>query len=50
MKNTVRLIVFISLIPFFDLILKARGVYGGLGANPFETIIHTTGDWGQREF
>ena len=48
MKNTVRLIVFISLIPFFDLILKALGVYGGLGANPIETIIHTTGDWGLR--
>jgi sulfoxide reductase heme-binding subunit YedZ len=24
------------------------GVYGGLGANPIETIIHTTGDWGLR--
>ena len=48
MKNTVRLIIFISLIPFFDLILKALGVYGGLGANPIETIIHTTGDWGLR--
>ena len=48
MKNTVRLIVFISLIPFFDLSLKALGVYGGLGANPVETIIHTTGDWGLR--
>ena len=48
MKNTVRLIVFISLIPFFDLILKALDVYGGLGANPIETIIHTTGDWGLR--
>ena len=48
MKNTVRLIVFISLIPFFDLSLKALGVYGGLGTNPVETIIHTTGDWGLR--
>ena len=48
MKNTVRLIIFISFIPFFDLILKALGVYGGLGANPIETIIHTTGDWGLR--
>ena len=48
MKNTVRLIIFISFIPFFDLILKALGVYGDLGANPIETIIHTTGDWGLR--
>ena len=48
MKNTIRLIVFISLIPFFDLFLKALGIYGGLGANPIETIIHTTGDWGLR--
>ena len=48
MKNTVRLIIFISLIPFFDLILKVLGAYGDLGANPIETIIHTTGDWGLR--
>ena len=48
MKNTVRLIVFISLIPFINLSLKTLGVYGGLGANPVETIIHTTGDWGLR--
>ena len=48
MKNTVRLIVLISLIPFFDLSLKALGVYGGLGVNPVETIIHTTGIWGLR--
>ena len=48
MKNTVRLIIFFSLIPFFDLSLRAMGVYGGLGANPIETIIHTTGDWGMR--
>ena len=48
MKNTVRLIIFISFIPFFDLILKALGVYGVLGANPIETIIHTTGNWGLR--
>ena len=48
MKNTVRLIVLISLIPFFDLSLKALGVYGGLGVNPVETIIHATGIWGLR--
>jgi sulfoxide reductase heme-binding subunit YedZ len=48
MKNTVRLIIFISFIPVFDLILKALGVYGDLGATPIETIIHTTGDWGLR--
>jgi len=48
MKHTVRLIIFISLIPFFDLSLKAFGIYAGLGANPVETIIHTTGVWGLR--
>ena len=48
MKQTVRLIIFISLIPFFDLSLKAFGIYAGLGANPVETIIHTTGVWGLR--
>ena len=48
MRYGTRLIIFISLIPFIDLNLRAFGIYGGLGANPVETMIHTSGIWGLR--
>jgi len=48
MRYGTQLIIFISLIPFIDLNLRAFGIYGGLGANPVETIIHTNGIWGLR--
>ena len=48
MRYGIRLIIFISLIPFIDLNLRAFGIYGSLGANPVETIIHTNGIWGLR--
>ncbi len=48
MRYGIRLIIFISLIPFIDLNLRAFGICGGLGANPVETVIHTNGIWGLR--
>jgi sulfoxide reductase heme-binding subunit YedZ len=48
MRYGTQLIIFIGLIPFIDLNLRAFGIYGGLGANPVETIIHTNGIWGLR--
>ena len=48
MRYGIRLIIFISLIPFIDLNLRAFGICGGLGANPVETMIHTNGIWGLR--
>ena len=48
MRYGTQLIIFISLIPFIDLNLRAFGIYGGLGANPVETMIHTSGIWGLR--
>ena len=48
MRYGTRLIIFISLIPFIDLNLRAFEIYGGLGANPVETMIHTNGIWGLR--
>ena len=48
MRYGTQLIICIGLIPFIDLNLRAFGIYGGLGANPVETIIHTNGIWGLR--
>ena len=48
MRYSTRLVIFISLIPFIDLNLRAFGFYGGLGANPIETMIRTNGIWGLR--
>ena len=48
MRYGTQLIIFISLIPFIALNLRAFGIYGDLGANPVETIIHTNGIWGLR--
>ncbi len=48
MRYGIQLIIFISLIPFIDLNLKAFSICGDLGANPVETMIHTNGIWGLR--
>lgn len=54
MQYMVKVFTLISLIPFIILSLKGFGflpVFGffsDLGANPIETIIHTTGKWGIR--
>jgi len=48
MKTIVRIILLVSFLPFVLLNLKAFGVFGGLGANPVEAIIHDTGIWGTR--
>ena len=48
MKTIVRIILLVSFLPFVLLNLKAFGVFGGLGANPVEAIIHDTGIWGIR--
>ena len=48
MRYSTWLIIFISLIPFIDLNLKAFSICGDLGANPVETMIHTNGIWGLR--
>ena len=48
MKTIVRIILLVSFLPFVLLNLKAFGLFGGLGANPVEAIIHDTGIWGIR--
>ena len=48
MKTIVRMILLVSFLPFVLLNLKAFGLFGGLGANPVEAIIHDTGIWGIR--
>ena len=48
MKTLVRMILLVSFLPFVLLNLKAFGLFGGLGANPVEAIIHDTGIWGIR--
>ena len=48
MKTIVRIILLVSFLPFILLNLKAFGLFGGLGANPVEAIIHDTGIWGIR--
>ena len=48
MKTIGRIILLVSFLPFVLLNLKAFGLFGGLGANPVEAIIHDTGIWGIR--
>ena len=48
MNTIVRIILLVSFLPFVLLNLKAFGLFGGLGANPVEAIIHDTGIWGIR--
>ena len=48
MKTIVRIILLVSFLPFVLLNLKAFGLFGGLGANPVEAIIHDTGIWSIR--
>jgi len=48
MKTIVRIILLVSFLPFVLLNLKAFGLFGTLGANPVEAIIHDTGIWGIR--
>ena len=48
MNTIVRIILLVSFLPFVLLNFKAFGLFGGLGANPVEAIIHDTGIWGIR--
>jgi sulfoxide reductase heme-binding subunit YedZ len=48
MQYMVKVFTLISLIPFIILSFKGFGFFSGLGANPIETIIHETGQWGIR--
>ncbi len=48
MKTIVRIILLVSFLPYILLNFKVFGFFGGLGANPVETIIHDTGIWGVR--
>ena len=43
-----RLILLVSFLPYILLNIRAFGFFGGLGANPVEAIIHTTGIWSIR--
>ena len=48
MQLIVKVLTLISLLPFIILSCKGFGYFSGLGANPIETIIHFTGQWGIR--